>query len=1296
MRANTLVAGRFEIERLAGAGGMGSVYRARDLVTGGPVAVKVVKRPSSEAALRFEREARILARLSQGEAAAASEAIVGYVEHGHTGEGDMFLVMEWLEGESLSERLAQRGLTLAESVALGRRIAAALGYAHASGVVHRDVKPSNVFLPRGRVELAKLVDFGIAHLAAQEGELTKTGVMLGTPAYIAPEQARGERAIDARADVFSLGAVLYKCLTGRPPFTGDDAFGLLLKVISEPVTPPILLRPTLPEDLDRLVVRMLSKSPEARPRDGAAVAGELLALAPFGDAQPPPPRGRGPILAEGDRRTICLVAVAAPEPAAPSLEAALEAIAARHRGRLSYSGAGKWAISLGEASQEATATAGRTTMERILAPTDLAGRAARCALAVQANAPGPARIAVASGRFAREDPFPPALVEGAFDMLDAAPGGPIRVDDMTASLLDARFDVTRDEARLSLAGERGDAEIGRTLLGRATPCVGREQELVTVEAALATSSEEHVARAVLVLGAAGMGKSRLRAELLRRLRQREARVTVWTGAADAMGQLSAFSLLGGVLRKVLDIGQARDPGAALEAAVARRAGDADRARLTEFLGVLAGVPSAGEPGARLRAARRDARLMADQVRLAWEDLVAAECARGPVLLVLEDVQWADAASVDLVDAALRRMANGPFTVLALGRPETLDVFPALFRSRDVQEIRLGPLSKRASERLVRDVLGARCTDADVATIVERAGGNAFYLEELIRAAFEGSRATLPESVRAMIEARLGTLDPAARRIVRAASVLGQSFWRGGVRAILGGEVAEEVIDEQLADLVRRELCARRPASRFVDDVEYTFRHAIVRDAAYAALSEEDGRLVHRVAAEWLERAGERRGSVIAEHFERGGEPERATSGYVRAAEQALEGNDPVASIQWTERAIACGASGAALGRALRIQAEAQNWHGSLAEAERAALAAMERLPPGSEERFAAVGEAAIASARSGHEETLLSLVPELLAPAAGADAHEVQVQAVANAAIQLLFRTRYAEADALFTWLDTMVTRLVDLEPKIAGPLAEACGWRALFAGDPATYLALSRTAAAAYDEIGDLRNGGRALLNVGYGCMQVGDFEEAERSLAGALRSSERLGSAAQVIRHNLGLVLAHLGRSGEAIEVEEEALRTCDPANRRMVQGCELYLARIHLMAGRLGDAERHAERALGAAAPPALEAYGLAVQAMVRLGLGRVDEARASAERAVAVLAEVQRIDEGEAYIRLAHAEVRRASGDDEGARRAVAEAWSRLRERAAQIADTAVRERFLAAVPENARTAALAMEYGLILE
>jgi tetratricopeptide (TPR) repeat protein len=1262
---------------------MGSVYRARDRTTGGVVAVKILKTSNQEGVRRFEREARILARL-------AHPGIVGYVAHGETGDGDLFLAMEWLEGESLATRLSLRGLSLSESIALGRRVAAALGFAHASGIVHRDVKPSNIFLPGGSAERAKLVDFGIAHLNATDTQLTATGVMIGTPAYMAPEQARGERAVDARADIFSLGAVLYKCITGRPPFAAEDALGVLLKILSEAVVPPSTVRPGLPEELDRLLLRMLAKLPDERPSDGTVVATYLAAMGSLTDSGAGPMSMRAPLLTEGQRFMVCLVAVAVPASIVDAIEPALSAVADRHRATVERLDDNKWGLEMGEVGHDTGSSGGRSTVERSLTPTDLAMRAARCALAVQVSTPE-ARISLASGRFAKESGVPVALVDRAFDLLDTNAGSPIRIDDVTAGLLDARFEIARTAAGLALVSERGDAELGRTLLGRSTPCVGREQELVTLEATLATCVSEHIARAVLVLGAAGMGKSRLRAELLRRVRRRETEVSVWLGGGDAIGHLSSFSLLGGALRRVLGIAEGDDSDAAcqkLAAALARRFAGDDLVRMIEFIGALVGLQASDEASMKLRAARRDPRLMADQLRLAWEDFVAAECARGPVLFVLEDVHWADAASIDFIDGALRRMQDGPFMVLALGRPETLDVFPGLFRSRDVQEIRLGPLSRRAAERLVREVLGTRLDNEQVAALTERADGNAFYLEELIRAVSEGSTSALPESVRAMIEARLATLDPNARRILRAASVFGQVFWKGGVQAILGDDVSPETIGEHLADLVRRELCVRLPRPRFPDDQEFGFRHALVRDAAYATLTDEDVSLVHSLAGEWLEAVGEHRGVVVAEHFERGGMPDRAVAGYLRAAEQALAGNDAIAAVRWTERAIACGASGEVLAAVLLLQAEAYNWHGSLLDAECAALAAMERLARGSSRFYESVGEAAVASARSGHIDTLLGLVPEMLYPARDDSAREEQIYAVVVAAIQLLFRALYDEADALFLWLDDALKTSASIDAKIAGPVAEAWAWRALFAGDPAAYLTLSADAVRAYEATGDIRNGTRAQLNVGYGCMQLGDYEEAERSLRDALRASERLGSAVQVVRHNLGLVLGYLGRTSEAIEIEQAALDGCDPTNERMVIGCRVYLALIHEMGGNLDQAARHVAHAVDESLAPPLRAYGLGVQAVVHLKLGHLDTARTAAAAAIELLGRLQRIDEGEAYIRLAYAETLHATGDLEGARQAINDAWSRLLERAEKITDAAVRERFLSRVPENARTAQLA--------
>jgi len=269
--APTVVAGRFELGRLAGQGGMGKVYRARDLETGAPVAVKILGLSGEEGRLRFEREARLLAELEH-------PGVVHYVAHGFLDDGTPFLAMEWLEGEDLAERLRRAELDVEESVELVGRLAETLAEVHRRGIIHRDVKPSNVFFEGGSLDCARLLDFGVAHVGGEARPLTGEGVTVGTPGYMAPEQARGEAEVGPRADVFSLGCVLYECLSGRRPFAANDVMGVLLKVVLEEPPPLGELRDGIPESLERLVERMLSKKPEDRPADAAAVARALASL----------------------------------------------------------------------------------------------------------------------------------------------------------------------------------------------------------------------------------------------------------------------------------------------------------------------------------------------------------------------------------------------------------------------------------------------------------------------------------------------------------------------------------------------------------------------------------------------------------------------------------------------------------------------------------------------------------------------------------------------------------------------------------------------------------------------------------------------------------------------------------------------------------------------------------------------------------------------------------------------------------------------------------------------------------
>ena len=260
-----LVANRFELHEAVGRGGSGTVFRARDRATGQTVAVKLVD-PAVQGRARFAREAAALAALT-------APGIVRYIDHGEHGDR-LYLVEEWLDGGSLRARLLGDGVTAAEAIQIVRGAAQGLAHAHAAGIVHRDIKPDHVWLTGDRVTL---IDFGIAR-ATRDPRVTTTGRAIGTPAYMAPEQARGDTTIDARADVFALGAVLYEALTGIVAFAGRSDGAIRAKVVL--VDPPALAArcPEAPLALLSLVHAMLQKDPALRPRDGAAVAAALAAI----------------------------------------------------------------------------------------------------------------------------------------------------------------------------------------------------------------------------------------------------------------------------------------------------------------------------------------------------------------------------------------------------------------------------------------------------------------------------------------------------------------------------------------------------------------------------------------------------------------------------------------------------------------------------------------------------------------------------------------------------------------------------------------------------------------------------------------------------------------------------------------------------------------------------------------------------------------------------------------------------------------------------------------------------------
>jgi len=1302
-------ADRFRIEEEAGAGGMGTIYRAIDLHTNERIALKVLQRSEGRSAERFNQEAALLAEL-------AHPAVVRYVDHGVTAAGEHYLAMEWLQGETLEERLLKGNVGLIESARLGRRVLEGLAVAHRKGIIHRDIKPSNLFLPDGDLSQVKVLDFGIARRMFEAKRITLAGSTLGTPMYMSPEQARGSPTIDARSDIFSLGCVLFECATGKPPFTAETPVAVLAKICLEEIDVRARLRDA-PSPMVSLLGRMLAKDPSQRARTAAELAGDFAAaidlLVSLGydtaEAERQHRRTPTPILTSSEQRVLSAILVSRPRGMTSSITITSESMRALQAGDAMKTwdlpGAAEGGTldvfdEAGFAEVQAAIDPYGARVDRFLggsmvitlvgrgAPTDQATQVARCALKLKAMLPR-ASLAVSTGRGEMGRDLPMGeVIDYAARLQAGEKGGSICLDSHTAGLLESRFEVSGREGteKKYLLFEKGVKEAPRTVLGKEMPCVGRDREIGTLEALFDECTGEPTARAVLVTSGAGGGKSRVRHEFLERIQSRGEAFEYLVGRGDSLRAGAPFALLGPALRSAVGI-VGGEPLAIqhkrLFAHVARRVPVEAQKRVAAFLGEIAGVQFPDEYLPALAAARQDPRLMADQILAAWLDWLEVECAANPVLLVLEDLHWGDAPSVQLVDAALRTLRERPLMVVAFARPEVDERFTGLWADRDVQRIALAPLTSKACQKLARHVLGSISAEK-AAWIVERADGNPFYLEELLRAVASGADlrgGNMPATVIGMVQARFDALGTEAKRVLRAAAVFGETFRAAGVKALVGEEGGS--VDQWLDILVQREVVFPRQAA---DAREFVFRHALVRDAAYEMLTAQDCRLGHRLAGEYLEQAGERAAIVLVEHFERAEELPRAAHWSRLAATQALDADDLAAVLERVARGVRCGATGETLGHLRHTEAQARFFRGEFGEAEAAAREAVGHVAGAG--RLLAMNELIAALGHQAKFAEVERWVVEIRAQAPGDETRSAWLACLLRAAGYLLPAGRYDLTQEL---LDEAEAQRAVLEPLRRVRLENLKAMIALHHGQQARALAGFEGALKACEPLGDERTSIEMLTNLGGAYGDLGLLEEAEQHLVSALAKAERIGLRFLVscILLNLSMVRANLGRLEEARAAGERAVAIAGEQSDTRIKGCEeIYLSGIALLSDRPLDAETNARSALTTLANvPPLRPAAMAALGRALLAQGRRDEALASATEAHSLLESAGWVEDGEALIRLVYAECLLAAGSKAAAAHVLDKAVHRLDDRAAAIEKPEWRAAFLR-LPDHARTLELA--------
>jgi eukaryotic-like serine/threonine-protein kinase len=595
---------------------------------------------------------------------------------------------------------------------------------------------------------------------------------------------------------------------------------------------------------------------------------------------------------------------------------------------------------------------------------------------------------------------------------------------------------------------------------------------------------------------------------------------------------------------------------------------------------------------------------------------------------------------------------------------------------------------------VRQVLGDGVGAEIVERIVAQAEGHAFYLEELIRALAEGKGAALPETVLAMVEARLAGLEGEARRVLRAASVFGEVCWESAVAELLGGETRRAEANEWLARLVEREVLVRRSTSRFPGELEVAFRHALLREGAYAMLTEDDRTLGHRLAGSWLEEHGEADAMVLAEHFERGAEGARAGGFYLRAAQQAHWACDTGSVINRARLGLACGVPDDLRSALLGMLCEVHNYQLQTVSAAMPYAEELLRLSqrgsiPWAQAAFAKIG----GSIQTGRIEEFIAMLRIVKETDPFPDAAGPISLAVGAGAAVLDLLGRVREADGVMERLAEIARTLGHRQPAalmfwhgfMSTRNAYACEdpFRALESAD--AYLALARTMNFRRMMIG-------AQVFQGMNQWFLGAFAVAERALRGAVMADEEMGLVTSLRRFILSWLLADRGALDEArlpavhlIEYGQTQHLALDEARGRWA------LAEVLRRVDDFDGAEAEIQAALARLEVVAPLDYpgALATLSAIRLAQNRAPEALLVAEEALSRYTSMSAcgLFRG-AFVRLVHAEALHAAGHEEHARAAIATARDRLLTNADKIRDPSYKKSFLENVPENAKTLALA--------
>ncbi len=956
----------YEITEEIGSGGMATVYRAYQPSMDRHVAVKVIRSsilhdPSLRE--RFQREARLIARL----------------EHPHllpvydfdSDHEPPYIVMRYLEGGTLKQVQQRGGIPRDELLYILQQLAGALDYAHRQGVVHRDLKPSNVMIDKEGN--AFLTDFGIARASGAEKDLTGTGLMIGTPGYMAPEQARGDGQIDKAADIYSLGVMAFEILTGRQPYESESAFDVILAHMNSPIPRASEWQRDIPKSVDAVLARALAKAKADRHPTATAFVEELAKALKLKPSSAPAAlqsmtqtisvdqlaaRQANKDAAEtpssstpsDQQRQMTAVSVDVKEFAEILYESGADAERVRSTMESLWSGFAKIAAESGGVIHSRTDETGLALWGRDRAREDDSENAIRGALLMRDRALTDARSVLGkSWEPSEENPLPftagittgPVLLERESDsgtytasgapitlagrLKEAAPAGGVLVAHETYTLVRGVFTVTAADP-VRVRGRKEPLEVylvtqvkprafrlrARGIEGVETKMIGREIELRLLQEALTLTLEDGETQVVTVVGEAGVGKSRLLYEFSSWMDLQEQTVWFFQARATQPSMLQPYSLTRDLFSfrfRILDSDPLTQVHEKFVKGIEGFLGEGST-RKAYLIGQLVGFDFSDKP--EVESALQDADSFRRTAQQFLGEFFTSASKTNPVVLHIEDIHWADDRSLDLINTLVRENTELPLFVLCMSRPSLYERRPQWGEGQRFHErIQLEPLSQLSSRRLVRELL-KNVPEVPTALrdlVVDRADGNPFYIEELIKALIDDrvilkgeeawsvdtsrlSTVRVPATLTGVLQARLDTLPVPLHQLLQRASVVGRIFWDAAAVRLSqeAAGVSPDDVHAMLEDLRGREMILQREESGFAGTLEYVFRHAILRDVTYETVVPRQRRTFHKLVGDWLlEVGGERAGEhtlLVAEHYGRAEESALAAAQLKKAGENS--------------------------------------------------------------------------------------------------------------------------------------------------------------------------------------------------------------------------------------------------------------------------------------------------------------------------------------------------------------------------------------------------------------------------